>query len=75
MTVSYAEKKDARHGEKHGSAAERLVAAQARKNQVLGTLHEANGSYATPTPAWTGEVFGSSDTQKGGPGAPKATKK
>ncbi|WFC93445.1 Spliceosome-associated protein 49 [Malassezia brasiliensis] len=57
MTVAYAIKKDARHGERHGTEAERLVAAQARKNQVLGTLHQANGSYAQPTPAWAGEIF------------------
>lgn len=57
MTVAYAIKKDARHGERHGTEAERLVAAQARKNQVLGSLHAANGSYATPTPAWSTELF------------------
>ncbi|KNE66184.1 hypothetical protein AMAG_10429 [Allomyces macrogynus ATCC 38327] len=35
MSVSYAFKKDGK-GERHGSAAERLLAAQAKKNQQLG---------------------------------------
>ncbi|ORZ34945.1 hypothetical protein BCR44DRAFT_1138276 [Catenaria anguillulae PL171] len=38
MNVNYALKKDGK-GERHGSAAERLIAAQARKNQVAQFAH------------------------------------
>ncbi|RUP50408.1 hypothetical protein BC936DRAFT_139279 [Jimgerdemannia flammicorona] len=44
ITVSYAFKKDGK-GERHGSAAERLLAAQARKNQSL-----PNRLFANPPP-------------------------
>lgn len=44
MAVTYALKKDAKHGERHGSEAERLVAAQARKNQVLPGNDEATAA-------------------------------
>ncbi|SOV03517.1 related to spliceosome-associated protein SAP-49 [Ustilago sp. UG-2017a] len=37
ITVDYAIKKDSKNGERHGTAAERLVAAQARKNNALPT--------------------------------------
>ncbi|KAJ9475055.1 Protein HSH49 [Pseudozyma hubeiensis] len=35
ITVDYAIKKDSKNGERHGTAAERLLAAQARKNNAL----------------------------------------
>ncbi|KAJ1017865.1 hypothetical protein NDA16_005181 [Ustilago loliicola] len=37
ITVDYAIKKDSKNGERHGTAAERLLAAQARKNNALPT--------------------------------------
>ncbi|SPO30569.1 related to spliceosome-associated protein SAP-49 [Ustilago trichophora] len=37
ITVDYAMKKDSKNGERHGTAAERLLAAQARKNNALPT--------------------------------------
>lgn len=46
MSVMYALKKDAKHGERHGSEAERLVAAQARKNQVLPSMPEGYDTQA-----------------------------
>ncbi|SNX86948.1 related to spliceosome-associated protein SAP-49 [Melanopsichium pennsylvanicum] len=37
ISVDYAIKKDSKNGERHGTAAERLLAAQARKNNALPT--------------------------------------
>ncbi|KAI8325750.1 RNA-binding domain-containing protein [Martensiomyces pterosporus] len=51
VSVNYAFKKDAK-GERHGSAAERLLAAQARKNDPMAAAAAASGgSAATPTAA------------------------
>lgn len=50
ITVSYAFKKDGK-GERHGSAAERLLAAQARKNQTL-----PNRLFANPPGAPGGSI-------------------
>ena len=46
----YALRKDAKNGERHGSQAERLVAAQARKNHVLPTAQDA---YGMPAMSWS----------------------
>lgn len=51
MTVMYALRKDAKNGERHGSEAERLVAAQARKHHVLP---KANDAYGMPSIPWQG---------------------
>ena len=50
MTVMYALRKDAKNGERHGTQAERLVAAQARKNHVLPT---AQDPYGMPAMSWS----------------------
>jgi splicing factor 3B subunit 4 len=50
ITVQYAFKKDGK-GERHGTAAERLLAAQARKNNALPVS-------ARPPPAPVGLAFG-----------------
>lgn len=50
ITVQYAFKKDGK-GERHGTAAERLLAAQARKNNALPVA-------ARPPPAPAGMAFG-----------------
>ncbi|CCU98431.1 unnamed protein product [Malassezia sympodialis ATCC 42132] len=49
ITVMFALRKDGKNGERHGSEAERLVAAKARKNQVLPS---AQGAYGLPTMGW-----------------------
>lgn len=43
ITVMYALRKDAKNGERHGSEAERLLAAQARKNHVMPDGRDAYG--------------------------------
>lgn len=52
MTVKYALKENSKHGERHGTEAERLLAAQARRNQVLPQLHEMAGSYEVANSRW-----------------------
>ena len=52
ITVKYALKKNSKHGERHGTEAERLLAAQARRNQVLPQLHEMTGSYEVANSRW-----------------------
>ena len=49
ITVMYALRKDGKNGERHGSEAERLVAAQARKHHVLPTAQDA---YGMPSASW-----------------------
>lgn len=44
ITVSYAYKKDGKPGERHGTAAERLLAEQARKNNVMLYNPQPNAS-------------------------------
>lgn len=43
ITVTYALKKDGKNGERHGTPAERLLAAQARKNNALPGSNPTNG--------------------------------
>lgn len=47
LSIDYAFKKDSKGGERHGTAAERLLAAQARKNNALPPIHAAG---ARPPP-------------------------
>jgi splicing factor 3B subunit 4 len=49
ITVAYALKKDGKGGERHGTAAERLLAAQARKNNAMPVRPQL-GSWAQPPP-------------------------
>lgn len=57
ITVTYALKKDGKGGERHGTAAERLLAAQARKNNALpgpggmGMGMEPQGGFRNPNGA------------------------
>lgn len=60
ITVQYAFKKDGK-GERHGTAAERLLAAQARKNNALPlTSRPTTAAYgaAQPMPGFTGPYQG-----------------
>ncbi|PWY97988.1 hypothetical protein BCV70DRAFT_202163 [Testicularia cyperi] len=53
IAVAYAIKKDSKTGERHGTAAERLLAAQARKNNALPTpmpAVRAQPPYGAPAP-------------------------
>ncbi len=50
ITVDYAIKKDSKNGERHGTAAERLLAAQARKNNALPTQQYPPAPHALPQP-------------------------
>ncbi|CAO1637879.1 unnamed protein product [Parajaminaea phylloscopi] len=51
ITVSYAMKKDGKGGERHGTAAERLLAAQARKNNAMpARAPPPPGLFAPPPP-------------------------
>ena len=53
----YALRKDGKNGERHGSEAERLVAAQARKHHVLPTAQDAYGMPSVSWPATSGNVL------------------
>ncbi len=62
VTVQYAFKKDGK-GERHGTPAERLLAAQAKKHQLLpvggmGIGTGANGYMPPPPPAGFGQATG-----------------
>ncbi|UZJ56508.1 hypothetical protein CBS101457_005828 [Exobasidium rhododendri] len=50
ITVSYAQKKDGKGGERHGTPAERLLATQARKNNALPEYRPFNFNARPPPP-------------------------
>jgi len=66
VTVSYAMKKDATKGERHGTPAERLLAAQARKNHALPAPPPPGAMMGPPGGATGANAYGPRPPMQGG---------